>query len=151
MMPASPLVIGCSDQLPNELRAYHLMGTSTQGAVLLSRHGATYSAVASEVTGYPELLERMLGSVLPGFPPGLRERARPELIARWNRDWGVEAEDLVGTDPVASANDNGAGPVTESVGASPSPFEISQPTIEYHGSVAPPAALARRAQSAADG
>jgi len=130
MIASSALVIGCSDQLPNELRAYHLVGMSTEGAVLLSRHGATYSAVASEVTTYPEVLERMLGLVLAGFPPHLRERARPGLIARWNRDWGVEAEDLVGIDPVAPANDNGSGPMTESSGASPSPFEISQPHID---------------------
>lgn len=110
MMPSSALVIGCSDQVPHELRAYRLIGASTQGAVVLSRHGATYSAVANEVTAYPELLERMLGVVLAGFPPPLRERARPGLIARWNRDWGIEAEDLVGTDP---ANDNGSVPVTE--------------------------------------
>ena len=105
-MPSSTLVVGCSEQLPNELRAYHLMGTSTEGAVLLSRHGATYSAVASEVCAYPELLERMLGVVLPGFPASLRERARPVLISRWNRDWGVEAEDIV----EAAANDNGSSP-----------------------------------------
>ena len=135
-MPSSALVIGCSDQRPNEIRAYRLMGTSTEGAVLLSRHGATYSAVASEVIAYPEVLERMLGLALAGFPPRLRERARPQLIARWNRDWGVEAEDLVGTDPVAPANDNaetessGASP-----GASPSPFEVSQPPIDDRGSV----------------
>lgn len=113
MIASSPLVIGCSDQLPNELRAYHLMGTSTEGAMLLSRHGATYSTVASEVTAYPELLERMLELVLAGVPPRLRERARPGLVARWNRDWGVEAEDLVGTDAVAPANDNGSVPLTE--------------------------------------
>ena len=94
MIPSSTLVIGCSEQLPNELRAYRLMGTSTEGAVLLSRHGATYSAAASEVSAYPELLERMLGVVLPSFPSSLRARARPALISRWNRDWGVEAEDL---------------------------------------------------------
>src|SRR6478672_6347024 len=113
MIASSPLVIGCSDQLPNELRAYHLMGTSTEGAMLLSRHGATYSTVASEVTAYPDLLERMLELVLAGVPPRLRERARPGLIARWNRDWGVEAEDLVGRDAVAPANDNGSVPLTE--------------------------------------
>lgn len=126
MMRSSALVIGCSDQLPNQLRAYHLIGTSTAGALLLGWHGATYSAVASEVTAYPELLERMLGLVLAGFPPRLRDRARPKLIARWNRAWGVEAEDLVGIDPVASANDNGTTPVIEAAWVSPAPFEISQ-------------------------
>ena len=94
MTSSSTLVIGCSEQLPNELRAYRVMGTSTEGAVLLSRHGATYSAAASEVSAYPELLERMLGVVLPSFPSSLRARARPALIKRWNRDWGVEADDL---------------------------------------------------------
>lgn len=151
MIASSALVIGCSDQLPNEVRAYQRMGTSTEGAVLLSWHGVTYSAVASEVTAYPEVLGRMLGLVLAGLPPRLRERARPELIARWNRNWGVEAEDLVGTDPVAPANDNGSVPATEPSGTSPSPFEPSQPTIEDHGSVAPQAGFARRAQATAHG
>jgi hypothetical protein len=103
MIPSSPLVIGCSEQLPHEQRAYHLMGTSSDGAVLLSSRGATYSASASEVCAYPVLLERMLRLVLPGFPAKLRERARPALISRWNRDWGVGAEDVV----EAAANDNG--------------------------------------------
>ena len=72
MNSSSTLVIGCSEQLPNELRAYRVMGTSTEGALLLSRHGATYSAAASDVSPYPELLERMLGVVLPGFPSSMR-------------------------------------------------------------------------------
>ena len=115
------------------------MGTSTEGAVLLSRHGATYSAAASEVCAYPELLERMLGVVLPSFPANLRERARPALISRWNRDWGVEAEDLVRR---PAANDNGSGFATASVEASTSPFAPSQPRIEGDGSLPPRAALA---------
>ena len=127
------------------------MGTSTEGAVLLSRRGATYSAVASEVTAYPELVERMLALVLAVVPPALREQARPALISRWNRDWGVEAEDLVGIDPLAPANDNGSVPVTDSSGASPSPFEMSQPTVRDHVAIATQAALARRAQASADG
>ena len=100
-MASRALVIGCSEQLPNELRAYHVMGTSTDGVVLLSRHGTTYSATASEVTAYPELLERMLGLVLANMPSSLHKHARSTLISRWNRDWGVEAED-------ESANDNAA-------------------------------------------
>lgn len=109
MTSSSTLVIGCSEQLPNELRAYRVMGTSTEGALLLSRHGATYSAAASEVSAYPELLERMLGAVLPGIPSSLRAHARPALISRWNRDWGIEADDHHNS---AFANDNGSGPVT---------------------------------------
>ena len=140
MMPSSTLVVGCSEQLPNELRAYHLMGTSTGGAVLLSRHGATYSAAASEVAAYPGLLERMLGVVLPGFPSSLQERARQALISRWNRDWGVEA-----------ANDNGAGAATAALETSPSPLAPLWPTLEGDGSFAPNAAVAVGQPSAAHG
>jgi hypothetical protein len=137
MTSSSTLVIGCSEQLPNELRAYRIMGTSTEGAVLLSRHGATYSAAASEVSAYPALLERMLGVVLPSFPASLQARARPALIKRWNRNWGVEPDDLG-----ASANDNGAALVTELPGTSTSPFAASRPTIEGDGSFAAQAAVA---------
>jgi hypothetical protein len=104
-------VIGCSEQLPNEIRAYHLMGTSTDGTVLLSRHGATYSAATGEVSAYAAVLERMPGVVLKSLPP-LRERARVCLVRRWNRDWGVEAEDLAQLG-VSSANDNGSAFATE--------------------------------------
>ena len=142
-------MIGCSEQLPNELRAYRVMGTSTEGSVLLSRHGATYSAAASEVSAYPELLERMLGVVLPSFPSSLQAHARPALIKRWNRDWGVEAEDP--SDDSASANDNGAGLATASPGTSTSPFAASRPTIEGDGSFAAQAALAGRDRSSAHG
>jgi hypothetical protein len=137
MTSSSTLVIGCSEQLPNELRAYRVMGTSTAGAVVLSRHGATYSAAATEVSAYPEVLERMLGVVLGSFPSSLRERARPTLIRRWNRDWGIEAEDLV----EVSANDNGASFATEPFETSTSRFEPSRPSIQVDGSSAPPAAL----------
>jgi hypothetical protein len=143
MMSASTLVIGCSEQLPNELRAYRVMGTSSEGTVLLSRHGATYSAAAGEVCTYPKLLEHMLGLVLPSFPSSLQARARPALIRRWNRDWGVEAEDLGAAQDLghhgASANDN-AGPVAETAGTSPSPFAASRATIELDGSVSAQAA-----------
>jgi hypothetical protein len=97
MTPPPALVVGFSDQLSNEPRAYHLMGTSTDGAVILSRRGAIYSAPASDVCAYPALLERMLGLVLPSFPASIRERARPALIRRWNRDWGIGADGLVET------------------------------------------------------
>lgn len=123
-MASSVLVIGSCEQFPNDLRAYHLMGTSTDGVVLLSRRGTTYSAGAGEVIAYPQLLERMLGLVLAGFPSSLRERARAALISRWNRAWGIEAEDLVESQDAgagerldlpygASANDNGASPAAE--------------------------------------
>lgn len=142
MIPAATLVVGCSEQLPNELRAYHLMGISTEGAVLLSRHGATYSAAASEVYDYPALLERMLGVVLPSFPARLRAHARRALISRWNRDWGVEAEGPV-------ANDNGSGFATASLETSTSPFAPLRPTLEGDGSFPPHAAVTFRQPTAA--
>src|SRR5688572_25999022 len=49
MRPAL-LVVGCSEQVPDQLRAYHVMGTSSAGGVLLSRHGVTYSATADQVS-----------------------------------------------------------------------------------------------------
>ena len=97
MTPPAALVVGFSDQLPNEPRAYHLMATSIDGVVLLSRRGVIYSAAANDVCAYPALLERMLGLVLPSFPASVRERARPALIRRWNRDWGIGAAGLVET------------------------------------------------------
>jgi hypothetical protein len=140
-MTSSPLVIGCSEQFPNDLRAYHLMGASPGGAVLLSRHGTTYSAATGDVIAYPDLLRRMLGLVLKGIPSRLRERARVSLTNRWNRDWGVEAEDLAQLG-VTSANDNRSGRATEVVPIFPSPFEHCQPTSNSDGVFGPPPALA---------
>ncbi len=94
IQPSSTLVIGCSDQIPNELRAYHLVGGAGTGAVLLTRHGATYSAGARDVSAYPQLLASMLSTVLKNIPATLQARAKVGLVSRWNRDWGVEARDL---------------------------------------------------------
>jgi hypothetical protein len=141
VIPSSGLVIGCSEQLPNELLAYHLVGASSDGVMLLSRHGATYSAARGEISAYPALLERMLGLVLENIPVRLRDRARVGLISRWNRDWGVEAEDLAQLD-AAPANDNGSGFASETVETSPSPFEVPQPTIDIDGALEPRTALA---------
>jgi len=140
-MPSPRLVIGCSEQRPNEVLAYHLIGASSDGAFLLSRHGATYSAAAAEVSAYPALLERMLGRVLENIPLRLRERARVSLVSRWNRNWGVEAEDLaqLGVPP---ANDNGSGSATETVEASTSRFDIPQAKIHVDGALEPRTALA---------
>jgi hypothetical protein len=103
-MLLSLLVVGCSEQLPNQLRAYHVTGTSSAGRLLLSRHGVKYSAAADEVSSYRDLLERMLGTVLANLPASLRDSARARLTKRWNRDWGVNAEDLEGhrNGPVAA-------------------------------------------------
>jgi len=103
MTPSSQLVIGCSEQLPHELRAYRLMGVSSDGALLLSCHGATYSARQGEVSDYGVLLERMLGSVLGQLPLRSRASARAILTRRWNRDWGVEAEDVIQAEAVDAA------------------------------------------------
>jgi hypothetical protein len=136
MTPSATLVVGCSEQRPNELRAYYLMGTSTEGAVLLNRHGKTYSAAPSEVCDYPALLERMLGVVLPSFPSSLRERARRALISRWNRDWGVDAEGLVQTTGPA-ANDNASGFATDPIEPSTSPSAPLRSRLECDGSFKP--------------
>jgi len=154
MIPAATLVVGCSEQLPNQLRAYHLMGTSTEGAVLLSRHGETYSAAASEVCAYPALLERMLGVVVPSFPASLRAQARRALTSRWNRDWGVEAEGLAETIGLVEtrgpvANDNGSGFATESLETFTSPLAPLRPTLGSDGSFQPRAALTARQPPAA--
>ena len=77
MTSSSTLVIGCSEQLPDEPRAYHLMGTSTDGVVLLSRHG-------THLLRRRERGDRLSGScssacsglVLAGVPSSLRD-ARP--------------------------------------------------------------------------
>jgi hypothetical protein len=141
-MPSPPLVIGWSEQLPNDLRAYHLMGTSSDGSVVLSRHGATYSAATGNVSAYPDVLERMLGLVLESIPSRLRERARVGLINQWNRDWGVEAEDLAQLG-VASANHNRPGLATEAVDTSTAPLELwPQPATNRGGAFEPRAALA---------
>jgi hypothetical protein len=112
MTPSPQLVIGCSEQLPNQLRAYRLMGTASNGGFLLSRHGATYSAAQGEVSDYGEMLEHMLGLVLGDLEVGLRSRARAVLTRRWNRDWGVETEDLIQPDDdvrVADSDDRDGG------------------------------------------
>jgi len=156
--PSSQLVIGCSEQLPNELRAYRLIGTSSDGAVLLSRHGATYSAAREEVADHGEMLERMLGLVLKNLPldfhPRARARARAVLTRRWNRDWGVEAEDLIQAAAVGDrqgASANGADIATESFETSSSPLGPSQPKISSDGFFEPQAALADSQRSGTHG
>jgi hypothetical protein len=144
------LVVGCSEQIPDEVRAYRLMGVSSDGAVLLSRHGATYSTGTDQVSDYRELLERLLGLVLRSFPSTLRERARGALTRRWNRDWGVEAEDLVdhhGVDAGADASVFATRPSATSA----SPIEPSQPNIEADGSFAPEYAVIAEQPSRAYG
>ncbi len=95
-MRPSLLVVGCSEQHPDQVRAYRVTGASSAGGLLLSRHGVTYSAVADQVSSYHEVLERMLGKVLDNLPESLRSSARTRLVKRWNRDWGVNAGDVEG-------------------------------------------------------
>ena len=94
MTEPARLVVGCSEQLPDQLRAYHVMGTASAGSLLLSRNGVTYSAAAEDVSSYDELVERLLGEVLDNMPAGQRSGARTRLVKRWNSDWGVSPEDL---------------------------------------------------------
>jgi hypothetical protein len=130
MTPAAQLVIGCSEQLPNEVRAYRRVGTASDGAVLLRRHGATYSAADGEVCDYGEMLERMLGLALKNLPLDFRPRARAALTRRWNRDWGVEAEDLTQAEAAGDRpGADGSAFATDPVETSSSPLAPSQPKV----------------------
>jgi hypothetical protein len=87
---ATVLVIGCSEEVPNQVRAYHLIASLKNGDAVLSRHdGAAYTGNMRELASYRGSLTTMVGSVLEQMPPDLRYRARAALINRWNRDWGV--------------------------------------------------------------
>ena len=84
------LVVGCSNQLPDELRAYHLIGAADDGSALLSLHdGVNYTGTMTELSPYGPMLTRMVGAVLDGLPPVLRDSARAALLDRWNRAWAV--------------------------------------------------------------
>jgi hypothetical protein len=154
MTSSSQLVIGCSEQHPNDLRAYRLIGTSSDGGVLLSRHGRTYSAAREEVADHGEMLERMLGLVLKNLPLDFRPRARAVLTRRWNRDWGVEAADLIQAAAVGDrqgASANGADFATESFETSSSPLGPFQPKVSGDGFFEPQAALADSQRSGTHG
>jgi hypothetical protein len=99
----STMVVGCSDQLSDQLRAYHVMGTSGAGGPLLSRQGVTYSAPANDVSCHRDVVERMLAKVLGNLPSHVRQRARARLVKRWNRDWGVDVDDLATGATIATA------------------------------------------------
>jgi hypothetical protein len=89
-------VVGCSEQRPNDVLAYQVVGVA-DGFVLLSRHdGATYTAESSEISSYRRARDNMLRLVLGGVPAGRRPDVRQALIRRWNRDWGVGTEADIG-------------------------------------------------------
>jgi hypothetical protein len=87
------IVVGCSEQLPNEVRAYHLISAGKDGSAVLTRHdGVAYTGVMGELSLYRDVLSRMVSSVLAQlarFPPARRASARTALVARWNREWDV--------------------------------------------------------------
>ena len=86
-------VVGCSEQRPNDVLAYEVMGMA-DGRVLLSRHdGATYTADSGEIRSYQRTRDDMLRVVLAGVPARLRQGVGQALIGRWNRDWGVDVGD----------------------------------------------------------
>jgi hypothetical protein len=88
----SVIVVGSSEQIPNELHAYHLVSASQDGSVVLSRHdGAAYTGTLGELVFYPGTIARMVDSVLEHVTPDLRTRAGAALLERWNREWGVAA------------------------------------------------------------
>ena len=84
------LVIGCSAQLPNDVRAYHLVSTGKDGSAVLTRHdGVAYTGVIADLSLYRDVLSRMVGAVLTQLPPARRAAARVALVDRWNRAWDV--------------------------------------------------------------
>jgi hypothetical protein len=87
------LVVGFSEQLPDTVLAYHVVGgASDDGRVLLAGHdGERYRGSASELSSYRGLLARMLQAVLAGIPVDRRGWARAALVKRWNAAWGVRA------------------------------------------------------------
>jgi hypothetical protein len=86
------LMVGCSDQSPNDVRAYHLVDVSPLGVRLSGHDGRSYTAAAGDISPYNEMLTSLLALVLDGMPAELRGRARGSLIKRWNRNWGVMTE-----------------------------------------------------------
>jgi hypothetical protein len=86
-------VVGCSEQRPNDVLAYEVVGIA-DGHVQLSRHdGVTYTAKSHDIGPYRRSRDRMLRLVLDSVPAGLRPGVRHALIGRWNRAWGVERLD----------------------------------------------------------
>ena len=63
MTAFSRLVVGCSKQLPNDLLAYRLVGSSAGGRVMLSRRGVSYSADPRELS------ERIITRLESGYEP----------------------------------------------------------------------------------
>ena len=85
-------VVGCSEQRPNDVLAYEVMGIA-DGHVLLSRHdGVSYTTSSGEIRSYQRTRDDMLRLVLAGVPASLRHGVGQALIRRWNREWGVEPE-----------------------------------------------------------
>jgi len=92
-MNEAALVVGCSEQRPNDVLAYEVVGMA-DGHVLLSRHdGVSYTAKSHDVSAYRRSRDKMLRLVLDSVPPGLRPGVRLALIRRWNDAWGVERLD----------------------------------------------------------
>jgi len=90
------LVVGCSEERPNDVLAYEVIGVA-HGHVLLSRHdGATYTAETGELSSYLQSRDSMLRLVLAGVPSSLRQGVGHALIKRWNLAWGVEPEPGIG-------------------------------------------------------
>jgi hypothetical protein len=91
VMNGAAWVVGCSEQRPNDVLGYQVVGVA-DGQVLLSRHdGATYTAARDEISSYRRSRDSMLRLVLGGVPSSRRRDVGQALIKRWNRAWGVES------------------------------------------------------------
>ncbi len=110
-------VVGCSEQRPNDVLAYEVMGIA-DGRVLLSRHdGVSYTTSSGEIRSYQRTRDDMLRLVLAGVPASLRHGVGQALIRRWNRDWGVEPE--AGTSLATASARGMATEISISVSAAP--------------------------------
>jgi hypothetical protein len=82
------VVVGCSEELPNDLRAYHLVSASADGVAALTRHdGTDYTGTLNQFSYYRAAMAGMVKSVVRHVPMHLRSRARVSLLKRWNHDW----------------------------------------------------------------
>ena len=90
------LVVGCSEERPNDVLAYEVMGVAHGHIVLSRRDGVSYTAEDSELSSYLQSRDRMLRLVLAGVPSRLRLGVGQALIRRWNRAWGVDSDADIG-------------------------------------------------------
>jgi hypothetical protein len=116
------LVVGCSEQRPNDVLAYEVVGLA-EGHVVLSRHdGVSYTAKSRDISAYRRSRDNMLRLVLAGVPSGRRPAVRQALIKRWDLAWGVGTEAGIG---LAASSVSGVATAI-SISASAAPISVGR-------------------------